>query len=203
MFEDGVLGRNAYSRKRGCSPNAVSKAIRSGRIARAVIWGKGGRVEGIRWRLADQLWTQNTDPGQAQKSRKFSPRTSEPIPAVTPQTGRPGAPASAGAMLRQRKLAGLLGKIFAVSVISWAAEIVARHQLTPDRALDIVEGAFMTFNFTAAAILGIADPGDCEVMIEGELEAAQSAALRPGLLDRIRAAATEFGNLGDGPQTPQ
>ena len=86
-----ILGRNQYAAHQQVSPAAVTKAIRSGRITAAVIFGKGGRVEGIRWRQADELWRRNTDVGEAAKSRKTAGpelQTSAPAaaaPARDPQ----------------------------------------------------------------------------------------------------------------------
>jgi len=64
-----LMGRNEYARHRGVAPHAVSKAIRTGRIARAVVYGPGGKVRAVKWRLADQLWLQNTDPVQSLRSK--------------------------------------------------------------------------------------------------------------------------------------
>lgn len=58
-----LMGRNAYARHRGCSPNAVLKAVADGRIAAAAVV-VAGKIKAIRWRLADELWAANTDPTQ-------------------------------------------------------------------------------------------------------------------------------------------
>jgi hypothetical protein len=58
-----LMGRNEYARHRGCAPNAVSKAIKDGRIASALVQDDGKFI-GIKWRLADELWLLNTDPDQ-------------------------------------------------------------------------------------------------------------------------------------------
>ena len=63
------MSRAAYAKHRGCAPNAVLKATRSGRITRAVVYGPGGKIEGIKWRLADRLWSENTDPAQALRGK--------------------------------------------------------------------------------------------------------------------------------------
>jgi hypothetical protein len=65
---DELMGRNEYARHRGCAPNAVTKAEDDGRIAAAVVRDESGAFVGIKWRLADQLWAVNTDPGEAAKS---------------------------------------------------------------------------------------------------------------------------------------
>src|SRR4051812_32894870 len=64
-----TMGRNEYARHRGVAPNAVTKAVTDGRIAAAVTM-EDGRIKGIDWRLADQLWVRNTDPEQAAKNEK-------------------------------------------------------------------------------------------------------------------------------------
>jgi hypothetical protein len=66
-----LMGRNEYARHRGCAPNAVSKAIDSGRIKAAVVYDAAGKFEGINWEAADALWAMNTDPGEAAKNGKF------------------------------------------------------------------------------------------------------------------------------------
>ena len=85
--DEQLMGRNEYARHRGCAPNAVSKAIDSGRIKDAVVY-KDGRFVGIRWKWADQLWAGNTDPVEAARNGKFY---------ETPPAGGAAAPA-AGAM---------------------------------------------------------------------------------------------------------
>ena len=64
MSDSETMGRNKYARHRGCSPNAILKAARSGRITAAVSW-KETRIAAINWRLADQLWAENTTPRMA------------------------------------------------------------------------------------------------------------------------------------------
>ena len=65
-----LMGRNQYARHRGVAPNAVSKAIESGRIKAAVVYEKG-KFKGIDWRHADRLWATNTDPVEAARNGKF------------------------------------------------------------------------------------------------------------------------------------
>lgn len=64
-----AMGRNEYARHRGCAPNAVTKAVTSGRIAQAATLDESGRIASIDAQLADQLWAQNTDPAEAAKSK--------------------------------------------------------------------------------------------------------------------------------------
>lgn len=72
MSDNELMGRNEYARHQGVAPNAVLKAVRDGRIARAVVWEKG-RIKAIRWRLADELWAANTDHAEALRTRKAPP----------------------------------------------------------------------------------------------------------------------------------
>lgn len=67
----GLLGRNQYARRRGCAPNAVSKAINSGRIRAAVTFDAAGKFVGIDAVRADALWAGNTDPVEAARNGKF------------------------------------------------------------------------------------------------------------------------------------
>lgn len=197
-----TMGRNEYARHQGVTPNAVLKAVRSGRISKSVIYGDGGQIKAIKWRLADRLWAANTDPVEAAKSRKHAgPAHGTSGPERVQTSGRQRLPAPAVAISKQRELAELLGKIFGNSVIAFAAEICARHKLSPEVALDIVEGGLLTLNVAAADILGIADPGECKLMIHGDLEAALSPDLRPGLFDCIRATSENLAGNGndDGP----
>lgn len=64
------MGRNAYARHRGCYPNAVTEAAKH-RIREACLFA-GDRLVGVRWRLADELWARNTDPGAAEKTGTIS-----------------------------------------------------------------------------------------------------------------------------------
>lgn len=68
-----LMGRNEYARHRGCAPNAVAKAEDDGRIATAVVRDEQGVFVGIKWRLADELWAQNTDPVEAARTRAAAP----------------------------------------------------------------------------------------------------------------------------------
>jgi hypothetical protein len=65
-----TMGRNEYARHRGVAPNAVTKAVKDGRIKAAVQF-EGDRIKAIDWRKADELWARNTDPVEAGKSDKI------------------------------------------------------------------------------------------------------------------------------------
>lgn len=79
------MGRNEYARHRGCAPNAVRKAEDDGRIASAVRRSASGDFIGIDWKLADSLWTQNTDPMEAAKQGKlYEPQAADAAPPDAP-----------------------------------------------------------------------------------------------------------------------
>ena len=65
-----TMGRNEYARHRGCAPNAVTKAVKDGRIAAAAEFSEDGSIKAIAWRRADELWAANTDPAEAARSGK-------------------------------------------------------------------------------------------------------------------------------------
>lgn len=81
-----LMGRNEYARHRKCAPNAVSKAIKSGRIRAAAVY-EGGKFKGIRWEEADALWAQNTDPVEAARNGKYY----EPPPVAARASAGPVA----------------------------------------------------------------------------------------------------------------
>ena len=85
-----LMGRNEYARHRGCAPNAVAKAEDDGRIAAAVVRDEKGVFVGIKWRLADELWTQNTDPVEAARS-KVAPAHRDALALTTPTPGSAAA----------------------------------------------------------------------------------------------------------------
>jgi hypothetical protein len=55
-----IVGLSDYARQRGISPAAVTKAIKDGRIKRAVILGSKGK-KSIDSEIADQEWAASTD----------------------------------------------------------------------------------------------------------------------------------------------
>ena len=91
----GLLGRNQYARHRGCAPNAVSKALNSGRIRAAVTFDAAGKFVGIDAVRADALWAGNTDPVEAARNGKFYDQPQAAADdGITPR--EPGARADAG-----------------------------------------------------------------------------------------------------------
>lgn len=91
VSDEEFMGRNEYSRHQGVTPAAVLKAVRSGRIARAVVWGPDRKIQAIRWRMADRLWLENTDQTEALKTRKSPGPTAQ---ASAPDGGADTKPAS-------------------------------------------------------------------------------------------------------------
>jgi hypothetical protein len=167
------------------APNAVLKAVRDGRISRAVIYGVGGKIKGIRWRQAKSLWYQNTDPAQALKSRKHE----GPAPEVPVQTSGPARPSSspATATSLQRELSDLIGRIFGASAIAWAADIAVQHHLSPADALDCIEAGLFAFNVAADEVLGT-DPKR-EIAIPPELDVGDK---RLAAIERVAVLAAKF-----------
>ncbi|HUO43551.1 MAG TPA: hypothetical protein VMT94_01405 [Burkholderiales bacterium] len=77
-----LMGRNEYARHRNCSPSAVTKAMKSGRIEAAVQRDAAGNFVGINAALADQLWTSNTDPELALRTTPSAAPEIIPPPAT-------------------------------------------------------------------------------------------------------------------------
>lgn len=86
----------AYAKHRGCSKNAVSKAIKRGRLKLSVVFDAAGQPKIGDAQLADREWTQNTD-----QSRTPVSSAAKPPAATSPAaTTSPGAPARAQQRLR-------------------------------------------------------------------------------------------------------
>jgi hypothetical protein len=58
-----ILSAKDYAAHRGVSAQAVSKAIKSGRLARSLVWA-GGKKPRIDSDLADAEWSSNSDPSK-------------------------------------------------------------------------------------------------------------------------------------------
>lgn len=80
----------AYAKHRGCSKNAVSKAIKRGRLKMSVALDGSGQPKIADPDLADREWTQNTDQSRTNSS-STAPSAAAAPPATTPVT----APATA------------------------------------------------------------------------------------------------------------
>ena len=183
MTDDETMGRNAYAKHQGVAPSAVTKAVRSGRIARAVVWD-GQRIKAIKWRLADKLWSQNTDLTEALRTRQQLP------PEI--RAARPGAvqtsaqaPANSDRMQLEDRAAELAGTWFSGAVIPAAAGLVENLGLGPEQALKAVE-------LTLIGVMAVADHvagRELLYRIEGALEATD--AQRPEIVAEIERAVRE------------
>lgn len=191
-----IMGLRAYARHQNVSHGGVSKAIKTGRITKAVIWGKGGRVEGIKWRLADELWAANTDPREAVKTReKLGPpalagpvQTSASAPP-RPAQGEDALPLSRRRMLELGEMSQVLGGAFGISTVAWSAAIVSRFELTPDVALNIVEDGLLVLNDAVRHVLGISPDRDFQMTVPSIIREAMTADGRARVLQAIEAVA--------------
>lgn len=175
MKNPDVMGRNEYARHQQVSPAAVNKAVRSGRITKAVVFGAGGRIDGIKWQLADQLWRQNTDPGEALKSRLILG------PALPPS--------------KQREMSVLLARIFTNCAIPWAA-LMVRRGIDREAAFDSLKDGVLIFNVAVCSVLGI-DAGSCDLKMPEILGESLSPPARLTLLDQVTATAAQLQNEAD------
>src|SRR3954464_7990928 len=66
----GPIKVRAYAERRGVALSAVYNAIQSGRIAKAVRRNADGKLLGLDPDAADELWTLNTDPEQAERKAR-------------------------------------------------------------------------------------------------------------------------------------
>jgi hypothetical protein len=176
-----IMGRNEYARHQGVTPGAVAKAVRSGRITRAVVWD-GHRIKGIRWRLADELWMRNTDPTEAVKGRKSLP------PAIA---GTLPVPVQTSARDAHGRLGQLLGEIFADALVPWCGLSVSKYGIFPDVALNIAEDGLLVLMTAAAERLG-AGADEFRVVFDRDLGAVLTPDRRAELVERIRAVAAGY-----------
>lgn len=65
-----VLSQSAYARHRGCTRQAVAKAIRDRRLERAVVHVEGRPAPMIDVELADEEWGSRTDPTQVREEHR-------------------------------------------------------------------------------------------------------------------------------------
>ena len=166
------MGRNEYAKHRGCSPNAILKAVRSGRIAKAVVWDKG-KIKAIKVQLADELWRQNTDVSRAPLRA--------PSASAAPQTSAHGAtgPLQAG-----------LGWAIADGFVAWAGLLVWHYNVDAEKAASMIADLHMTLAIAISERMG--DVEKDSAMIVGDAKAALSPDAQPALLERIRAAAEAY-----------
>lgn len=76
---DGSVTLTAYAKSKGVSTEAVSKAVRVGRLSKSVVFDAKGKPRVIP-ALADQEWTANTDSAQQRVPAVAPPRPPAPEP---------------------------------------------------------------------------------------------------------------------------
>lgn len=79
---DGSVTLTAYAKSKGVSTEAVSKAVRVGRLSKSVVFDAKSRPRVIP-ELADQEWVANTDSAQ-QRMPAVAPPRQEPEPEQAP-----------------------------------------------------------------------------------------------------------------------
>ena len=168
-----LMTRKQYAAHQGVAPASVSKAIASGRISDAVVRDKSGRVKGIRWRLADELWAANTDAERSLLNRVARPEK------------------KSAAAKAQREISKLLGQIFGYCGVGLAGIIAARYPLSPEAALGVVEETLLVLNIVVCERLGVA-AADGELLLDGGLELAFSKKERPAVIKRVAEIAENF-----------
>lgn len=81
-MSDGSVTLTAYAKSKGVSVEAVSKAVRVGRLSKSVVFDAKSRPRVIP-ELADQEWVANTDSAQ-QRVPAVAPPRPEPEPEQAP-----------------------------------------------------------------------------------------------------------------------
>lgn len=147
--ERDVLGKNEYARHRGVRPHAVLKAVRTGRIARAAVFGPGGKIVGIKWRLADQLWSENTDPVQSMRGKGFQAAKAANTPGQLP-----------GAAVWTAHDARALGRAVALARLEClqacqASGFLDSEPLTSSELLDLCDMFIVALGKSLAAAVGM------------------------------------------------
>lgn len=84
---DGSVTLTAYAKSKGVSTEAVSKAVRVGRLSKSVVFDAKSRPRVIP-ELADQEWIANTDSAQ-QRVPAVAPPRAEPEPEQAPARDEP------------------------------------------------------------------------------------------------------------------
>lgn len=180
-----TMGRNEYARHQGVTPRAVTKAIESGRITKAVVY-EGGHFKAIRWRLADQLWLANTDPAQAlRRPAAYSPAAAvvaPPRPAAVPPS--------------HDDLGRLLGDVVAATLVPWCALVSARHAISADTAIELMADGLMVLMTVADQYL-CAGAGEFRVTFAGDAAAMIRPECRADLVERVKASADAYSRNAD------
>lgn len=77
MSDEGSITLTAFAKMRGVSVEAVSKAVRVGRLSKSVRWSKAGQPR-LMADIATQEWETNTDASQQRVRAVPPPKVSEP-----------------------------------------------------------------------------------------------------------------------------
>ncbi len=173
-----------FARRCGRRHRAAQKAIEDGRIpASAVKRNARGRIVAIEIYEARRGWMQYLDPAR-------NPVPLREFPAAASET----APYSElGLDKLSDPLGRVLGVAFANALIPACAMTVARHQLDPARALEILEDFLLVMMFAVADALGFPEEDDRPaVLFRGDLEATLDPKARAALLERIRGVADQY-----------
>lgn len=102
---DAPITLTAFAKMRGVSTEAVSKAVRVGRLSKSVSWTKSGMPR-LDPDIAAQEWESNTDSAQQRVRSVPPPRQSEPEPEPT-STGPQAATFQQARTLREAYMARL------------------------------------------------------------------------------------------------
>lgn len=86
-MSDGSITLTAYAKSKGVSVEAVSKAVRVGRLAKSVVFDAKNRPRVVP-ALADQEWVANTDSAQ-QRVPAVPPPRPDPEPEQAPARDEP------------------------------------------------------------------------------------------------------------------
>jgi hypothetical protein len=180
-----IIGRNRYAVWAGVTPGAVARAIKSGRITKSVIWGPGGRVAGIRWRQADELWARNTDVGRRPKTSPAAARVQTSAPPALDED----LSLSQRRILEQRQISEILAVAYARTIVPWAAMVCERFGVAPDLALNVIEDSLLCINDAVGGVLGIPAEDELQMFVPKQIDKARRAEGRVFLLERIKTAA--------------
>ena len=174
-----------FARRCGRRHRAAQRAIEDGRIPpSAVRRDAHGRIVAVKVHEASRAWLQNTD-----HSRSNTPVVVQPAPA--PGAARPAPGPGLDALTME--LGRVLGHAFENALLPACAMTVARQQLDPDVALNVLEDLLLATMFTTADALGLGPDDDRPlVLFHGDLEAALHPDRRAELLERIRGIADQY-----------
>ena len=169
-----LMGRNEYARHRRCAPNAVSKAIKDGRIAPAVVLDASGKFHGIKWRLADELWALNTDPEAAAKSGKgelLAPQAPEAGDQAAEAPAEPRDPAYRDVLTRVKVAEA---QIKEMQALERAGELVVADEVerVDEEIAREVRNAMLAIPDRLAQALDPANPERARKLLDNEIKKA-------------------------------